>query len=80
MESRVLYHYRGQLGESKFSISCFSLFKQLKVVKIQLVTPQGHYIVINQSPCLEGVIELIEHNVEARYLNERWPCRKEKVI
>ena len=67
-------------GKSKFSISCFSLFKQLKVVKIQLVTPQGHYIVINQSPCLEGVIELIVRNVEARYLNERWPCRKEKAI
>jgi len=50
------------------------------VVNIKLVTPQGHYIVTNQSPFLEGVIELIVCNVEARYLNERWPCRKEKVI
>ena len=67
-------------GKSKFSISCFSLFKQLKVVKIELVTPQGPYIVTNQSPWLEGVIELIIRNVEAIDLNERWPCRKEKAI
>jgi hypothetical protein len=48
------------------------------VVNIELVTPQCHYIVTNQSPWLEGVIELIVCNVEAIDLNERWPCRKEK--
>ena len=58
----------------------FFLFKQLKVVKIELVTPQGHYIVTNQSPWLEELIELIVRNVEAIDLNERWPCREEKVI
>ena len=58
----------------------FFLFIQLKVVKIELVTPQGHYIVTNQSPWLEGVIKLIVRNVEAIDLNERWPCRKEKAI
>ena len=67
-------------GESKFYISCFFLFIQLKVVKIELVTPQGHYIVTNQSLWLEGVIKLIIHNVKAINLNERCPCRKEKAI
>ena len=77
-KSQVLYHYRGQLGESKFNISCFILFKHLKLVKIELITPQIHYIVTNQSPCLEGIIELIVRNVKVINLNERWPCRKRK--
>ena len=47
---------------------------------ITLLTPQGHYIVTNQSLWLEGVIELIVRNMEAIDLNERWPCRKEKAI
>ena len=67
-------------GGKKFYISCFFLFIQLKVVKIELVTPQGHYIVTNQSPWFEGVIELIVRNVEAIDLNETWLCRKEKAI
>ena len=58
----------------------FFIFIQLKVVKIELTTPQGHYIVTNQSPWLEGVIKLIVRNVEGINLNERWPCRKEKAI
>ena len=66
-------------GKANFIFLVF-LFIQLKVVKIELVTPQGHYIVTNQSPWLEGVIKLIVRNVEAIDLNERWPCRKEKVI
>jgi hypothetical protein len=48
------------------------------MVKIELVTPQRHYIVTNQSTCLEGIIELIICNVEAIDFNERWPCRKRK--
>jgi hypothetical protein len=48
------------------------------MVKIELVTPQRHYIVTNQSTCLEGIIELIVRNVEAIDFNERWPYRKRK--
>ena len=66
-------------GRKQFLYLLFFLFIQLKVVKIEPVTPQGHYIVTNQSPWLEGVIKLIVRNVEGINLNERWPCRKKAI-
>jgi hypothetical protein len=50
------------------------------MVKIELVTPQRHYIVTNQSTCLEGIIELIIRSVEALISMKGGLVEKEKVI